>query len=111
MLKRMLVLLAILPAMAGQAQDKPVAFKGALIYTAAGDSISNAVLVVQNGKILAVGGASTPIPSNATIVDLKGKVIMPGLVDSHSHLGGPEGGDGSAALNPDARAMDAVNPT
>jgi imidazolonepropionase-like amidohydrolase len=32
-------------------------------------------------------------------------------VDTHSHLGGPEGGDGSAALHPDSRALDAVNPT
>jgi imidazolonepropionase-like amidohydrolase len=36
---------------------------------------------------------------------------MPGIVDTHSHLGGPEGGDNSAALNPDARVLDAVNPT
>lgn len=111
MLKKTLLSLLLLPAMAAQAQEKPVAFKGALIYTVAGEPIVNGVLVVQNGKIISIGAASTTIPANATIVDATGKVIMPGLVDSHSHLGGPEGGDASAALNPDARAMDAVNPT
>lgn len=111
MLKRTLFLLFIIPASMLQAQEKPIAFKGALIYTAAGEPLAGGVLIVQNGKILSIGGATTNIPANASLVDVTGKVIMPGLVDSHSHLGGPEGGDASAALNPDARAMDAVNPT
>ena len=111
MFKRSIIFLWLLPAITGQAQDKPIAFKGALIHTVAGAPISNGVLIVQNGKILSVGNASTNIPADATVVDVSGKVILPGLVDSHSHLGGPEGGDASAALNPDTRAMDAVNPT
>jgi imidazolonepropionase-like amidohydrolase len=111
MRKQMILFLLLLPATALWAQEKPVAFKGALIHTVAGNPITNGVLVVQNGKIISVGPASTNIPSNATIVDVTGKVMMPGLVDSHSHLGGPEGGDASAAMNPDTRAMDAVNPT
>ena len=93
------------------AQDKPIAFKGALIYPINGKPIQNGTLIVQNGKIIAVGDASLKIPSDAVITDAKGKVIMPGIVDTHSHLGGPEGGDYSAALNPDARAFDAINPT
>lgn len=111
MLKQTLLASLLAVAVAAKAQEKPVAFKGALIYTVAGDPIPNAVLVVQHGKIISVGAAGTAVPVNATVVDVTGKVIMPGLVDSHSHLGGPEGGDASAALNPDARAMDAVNPT
>ena len=93
------------------AQKNPVAVKGGLIYTVAGNPIQNGVLIVQNGRILKVGDASTKIPSNAEIIDATGKIIMPGIVDTHSHLGGPEGGDNSAALNPDARVLDAVNPT
>ncbi|MEX0636188.1 MAG: amidohydrolase family protein [Ferruginibacter sp.] len=93
------------------AQEKPVAIKGATIYPIAGAPISNGILVVHKGKILSVGAAGSAIPADATVLDATGKVLMPGLVDSHSHLGGPEGGDASAALHPDARAMDAVNPT
>lgn len=111
MLKCSIIFLWLLPAITCWAQDKPIAFKGALIHTVAGTPIPNGVMIVQNGKILSVGNASTNIPADATVVDMSGKVILPGLVDSHSHLGGPEGGDGSAALNPDTRAMDAVNPT
>lgn len=93
------------------AQEKPVAIKGATIYPITGVAIPNGVMVVQKGKIISVGPAGTAIPADATVIDATGKVLMPGLVDSHSHLGGPEGGDASAALHPDARAMDAVNPT
>lgn len=93
------------------AQEKPHVFTGALIYPIEGAAIENGVLVVHKGKITAIGGAGTSIPADGVVIPMNGKVIMPGLVDTHSHLGGPEGGDGSAALHPDARALDAVNPT
>ncbi len=94
-----------------QSQDKPIAFKGALVYPILGAPIPNAVLVVQHQKIVSVGPAGSSIPAGAEIRDVTGKVIMPGLVDTHSHLAGPEGGDASNALNPETRAMDAINPT
>lgn len=94
-----------------KAQQNPVAIKGGLIYTAAGAPIPNGILIVQNGKITAVGNSTLTIPANAVIIDATGKVIFPGIVDTHSHLGGPDGGDNSSALSPDTRALDAVNPT
>jgi imidazolonepropionase-like amidohydrolase len=93
------------------AQDQPHAFTGATIYPIEGTPIQNGILVVHKGKIIAVGDAGTPIPQGAVTIAVNGKIIMPGLVDTHSHLGGPEGGDQSAALSPDTRAMDAINPT
>ncbi len=92
-------------------QDQPVVFKGALIYSMNGKPIDRGVLVVRKGKIISVGDANTKLPADALVQDVTGKVILPGLIDTHSHLGGPEGGDGSAALNPDARALDAINPS
>lgn len=103
--------LCLFLAFATQAQEKPIAIKGGLIYTIAGAPVQNGVMVVHKGKIVSVGNANTSIPSDATVIDATGKVIMPGLIDTHSHLGGPAGGDASAALNPDTRALDAVNPT
>jgi len=93
------------------AQQKPVAFKGALIYPINGAPIQNGILVVQNGIILSVGNDEKAIPANAEVILVNDKVIMPGLVDTHSHLGGPEGGDYSNPINPEARAMDAIDPT
>jgi len=94
-----------------QSQEKPLVFKGARIIPIVGKPIENGVLVVQKGKIIAIGDANTNITSDAQVKDLTGKTIMPGLIDTHSHLGGPEGGDGSNPINPEARAMDAINPT
>jgi imidazolonepropionase-like amidohydrolase len=97
--------------LAGNAQDRPIAFKGALIYPVTGPAIEKGVLVVQKGRILAIGDGSTAIPADATIIDAGNKVIIPGIVDTHSHIGGPEGGDQSNALNPEVRVLDAVNPS
>src|SRR5690349_19435919 len=68
--------------------DGPVAYRGARIYTASGPVIDVGVLVVHNGKIVDVGPADTvKIPAGARVRDVKGLVIIPGLVDSHSHIG------------------------
>ena len=93
------------------AQEKSIAFKGALIYPINGEPITNGTLIITQGKITAIGDAQMNIPADIPVQDVKGKIIMPGIVDTHSHLGGPEGGDNSNPLNPEARAMDAINPT
>lgn len=110
-MRSLLALFSILVwAAAINAQERPQAFIGAQIVTISGPVIQNGVLVVHNGKIVAVGpSGSTQIPSNAERHDLSGKVIMPGLVDTHSHIGGGSGGDSSAALHPEVRIMDAIN--
>lgn len=92
------------------AQDKPIAVVGAHIIPIAGPEFDNGVLVVEHGKIVAVGpAATTPVPAGASRLDASGKILMPGVVDSHSHIGGVEGGDGSAPIQPDVRVLDAVN--
>tara|TARA_R110000868_G_scaffold306734_1_gene567976 strand:+ start:9311 stop:10621 length:1311 start_codon:yes stop_codon:yes gene_type:complete len=93
-----------------KSQSNPIAFKGAHIIPISGSPIDNGVLVVQNGEIVSVGDSNTKIPSNADIVDVTGKVIMPGLVDTHSHIGEGDGGDRSSSLHPDVRILDAIDP-
>lgn len=101
------VLLCILPVFG---QETPMAYVGAKIIPIVGPPIENGVLVIQNGKILAVGDAkSVQIPSNAARVNAAGKVIMPGLVDTHSHIGEGSGADGSAPIQPDVRLLDGIN--
>lgn len=97
--------------MTAVAQERPHVFEGAEIIPIAGETIPNGVLVIQNGTITAVGEAGrVSIPRNAERVDLSGKVIMPGLVDTHSHIGEGDGGDRSAALHPDVRILDTIDP-
>jgi len=94
----------------GYSQSTPQVFKGAQIIPISGEPINNGILIVENGKIVTVGDANTRIPRKADIHDVSGKVIMPGLVDSHSHIGEGDGGDRSAAMHPDVRIMDAIDP-
>lgn len=93
------------------ARQQAHVLRGAKIIPVAGDEIENGALVVQNGKISEVGAAGeVDIPPDANIIDVSGKVIMPGLIDSHSHIGEGDGGDRSAALHPDVRILDAIDP-
>lgn len=66
-----------------------VAFVGARIITMNGDEvIENGTLVVEENKIVSVGrSANVQVPSNAMVVDVAGKTIMPGIVDAHAHSG------------------------
>ena len=92
------------------AQEKPTAFVGARIIPIAGDPIEHGVLLVHRGKITAVGDVrAVRLSSDAQIVDVAGKVLMPGLVDSHSHIGGGQGADSSAPIQPEARVLDAID--
>jgi imidazolonepropionase-like amidohydrolase len=94
--------------------------RGARILPITAPPIANGVLVIQGGKITAVGeDGKVNIPAGATTLDATGKVIMPGIVDSHSHIGimgnpvssdGQDGNEGSGPVQPGLRAMDAINP-
>lgn len=97
---------AALPA---GAQEQPHAFRGATLIPIAGQPIANGVLVVQGGRITAVGGPETAIPAGAVVHDATGKTIMPGLVDTHSHIGGGDGGDRSNPMHPSVRILDAID--
>jgi hypothetical protein len=56
-----------------------------VIDVVAGTTVPDAVVVIEGDKITAFGGKTTPIPPGATLVDLSGKFIIPGLFDSHVH--------------------------
>ena len=94
--------------------------RGAKIYPISGPPIEGGVLIVRGKKIEAVGAeGSVSIPPNAKVVDATGKVVMPGIVDSHSHIGiignpplgsNVDANESSGPVQPQLRAMDAINP-
>ena len=91
-------------------QSKPTAFINARIIPISGPEIEQGILLVQDGKIKAVGDARTVrLSADVQKIDLAGKTIMPGLIDSHSHIGGGSGADGSAPIQPDVRILDGIN--
>ena len=105
-------------------EEKQVAalvLKGATLYTVTNGIVPNGILVVQDGKIVAVGPSSeVTVPDGAVVRDVSGKVILPGLVDTHSHLGVyphprvPANADGNETTGPVqsvVRALDAIYPS
>lgn len=61
--------------------------KGATVHTAEGPAIQNGVVVVEDGKIAAVGGPGTPAPEGAEVVDLEGKHLAPAFFTPASLIG------------------------
>lgn len=92
------------------AQERPVVLKGARVIPIEGSEIESGMVVLSQGRIVYVGPFSeSQQPSNADVRDLTGKVIMPGMVDTHSHIGGPSGADRSSAIQPETRVWDSIN--
>ena len=89
--------------------------KNGYIKTMAGDDIPNGyVLIGEDGKISEVGAGDTKA-SAETVIDAEGRLVTPGLVEAHCHIG-YSGGPGSAMnervdpLTPHLRAIDGLNP-
>ncbi|UHQ20634.1 amidohydrolase [Lysobacter sp. KIS68-7] len=64
----------------------PVLITGATVLTGTGTRLDNADVLLQDGKIVAVG-TGLEAPAGATRVDAHGKWVTPGIIDIHSHLG------------------------
>lgn len=96
-----------------------LAVQGAKIYTGNGLSIDHgSILITDDGKIN-YSGQHVPAPEHTEILDLRGKVVIPGLIDAHTHIGIWGDGDGDAGLDSNewvkpitaaVNAIDAVNP-
>jgi imidazolonepropionase-like amidohydrolase len=106
-----LALVAVLLVLAWPARAQQThIFRGATVYPISDAPIENGVVVVEGGTIEAVGEmGAVDVPAGAEEHDLSGHVLMPGLVDTHSHIGRVAGGDQSAAFHPGVRAKDAIS--
>lgn len=100
---------ALLAAAPLAAQERPIAFTGATIMPMVGEPIENGTVVIKDGKITAIG-ANVALSEGTEVRDATGKVITPGIVDTHSHIGQVQGADRSAPIQPEVRAMDSINP-
>jgi imidazolonepropionase-like amidohydrolase len=87
--RRVLVLatlFAAMSALAAAAQEQPVVVRAArLLDVQAGRLVSDALVVVQRGRIVSVGGTA---PAGAQTIDLGDVTLVPGLIDLHTHLTG-----------------------
>jgi imidazolonepropionase-like amidohydrolase len=97
MLKKLLVSLAMIGCALAQPKghakgtaapaSEAIVLRGGKLLTVSHGVIENGVLVIQNGRIAAVGGANTAVPKGARVIDVSGMTVYPGLIDSETHLG------------------------
>lgn len=85
-----------------------VALTGATLIPVTGPTIENGVLIINDGKITGIGSAEdTRLPEGARVIELDGHTLMPGIVDTHSHLGvAGDHNEGSSAVTPQVRVLD-----
>lgn len=95
-----------------------IAIKGGKILTITQGVIEDGVILVENGKITAIG-KDVAVPEGAKVIDATGKTVMPGLIDAHSHISlfgepsVPATMDGNEMTSPNTaqvRGLDALNP-
>lgn len=99
------------------AQKNAMFFKGANLHTISGETILNGNLLIEKGRIISLG-TQTIAPQNATVIDVTGKHIYPGLIAANTVMGLAEVQSVRAtldfaeigAINPNVRALVAVNP-
>lgn len=76
---------------AGSASAQVTAFVGGRLIDGTGRVIENGTLIIDGGRIVAAGPAATAVPAGATRVDVKGKTLLPGLVNAHGHVAATAG--------------------
>ena len=94
-----------------------IALTNGKLYTMEEGIIERGTVVIADGKITAVG-ADVTIPQDAQVIDVEGRIITPGFIDAHTHMGideeihQPIGDDCNEMTEPNTaelRAMDAIN--
>lgn len=95
-----------------------LAIVNATIYPVDKEVIKKGTILVDRGKIVEVG-SNVSVPEDAQVIDAGGRMVFPGFIDAHSHLGldesciGFEGSDVNEAtdpVTPNMRAIDGFNP-
>ena len=66
-------------------QPEVTVLQGATILTVSHGTIENGSIVIRGGKIAAVG-TNLPVPEGARVIDAKGRYVLPGIIDCHSHM-------------------------
>jgi imidazolonepropionase-like amidohydrolase len=105
------------PFLPGKPQERPIALVGGTVHPVDGPAIEGGTVLLDKGKIVAVG-RDVKLPEGVEKIDVAGKHVYPGLIEAYSELGLAEIEAVRATLdqrevgpiNPNARALAAVNP-
>jgi len=83
--------------------------KGGTVLTITDGTIENGIVVIKDGKISAVG-KDVVVPAGFMVIDVTGKFIMPGIIDSHSHIALTDVNEATDPVTPQIWMKEALEP-
>ena len=95
-----------------------ILIQGGLVKTITGGDIENGQVLIDGGKIVAVG-QNLDVPEGTQVYDATGCMVTPGFIDAHCHIGvdeeasrweGNDTNEYSSPVTPEMRAIDGINP-
>src|SRR5579875_128454 len=109
-MRRLFCTLGIASLLASVAAAETTLIRNATILTVTKGTIQNGSVLIENGKIAAIG-KNVSAPAGAQVVDATGKYLMPGIIDCHSHTA-IEGGVNEGTLSDSSMVniKDVINP-
>ncbi|HVY62711.1 MAG TPA: amidohydrolase, partial [Planctomycetota bacterium] len=112
----MILLVSILGWCAAPARAESIVIRGGTLLTASHGTVEGDLLI-EDGKIAAIGKVTAP--PGAREIDARGRFVMPGIIDAHSHMGvypwtvagngNSDGNEATSPLTPDVRAEDSIH--
>jgi len=102
-----LLVVFIIFTASGIAQD--LVLKGGTVLTITKEKIENGTVVIQKGKITAFG-KDIKIPAGIKVIDVTGKYVMPGLIDSHTHIALTDINEATNPVTPQIWMWEALEP-
>ncbi|MFC2169885.1 amidohydrolase family protein [Acidobacteriota bacterium] len=89
------------------AQD--LALKGGTVLTVTKGTIENGTVVIQKGKITAVG-KDVAVPAGVKVIDVTGKYVIPGIIDNHTHIALTDVNEATDPVTPQIWMWEALEP-
>lgn len=87
-----------------------VLIKGARVLTVTNGALDDTDILIEKGKIAKIA-RNIKAPNGVAVIDAKGKVVMPGIVDAHVHRGADATNEGTDSITAECRIEDVLNPT
>ena len=107
--KKLIFVFALLVFIAASSMSQDLVLKGGTILTITKGTIKNGTVVIRNGKITAVG-RNISVPGGVKVIDVSGKYVMPGIIDSHSHIALTDINEATDPVTPQIWMIDALEP-
>jgi len=108
--KKLITFTLIVLLMTSLAGAQDLVLKGGTVLTITQGIVENGTIVIKDGKIAEVG-KDIDVPEGIKVMDVSGKYIMPGIIDSHSHIALTDVNEATDPVTPQIWMREALEPS